>query len=163
MNTHHRDKWRSMLARERELNLNLSDVKKNKLPPNPYINYDEGIKGKICQRKMNYPLTTVKNKYGVSIVKCCASCAFKRLDNRIRLCLKGEGAVPSSYVCEDWEMEHCLEKAGNGLGKIKTKGYLRYAMQRMTDGRGEIHPRVANLSEVRSEYLKDNETLYVLE
>lgn len=72
----------------------------------------------------------IKNSNGVSIVKCCASCKHKKLDNRQRLCMAGEGLVPSDYLCPEWEMNPVYEKLGNGDGRIKNPMYLRYALDR---------------------------------
>ena len=67
-----------------------------------------------------------KNKYGISIVKCCASCKHKQADSRVRLGLNGEGSVPSDYLCKAWEMSEGLDNAGKGGGKVKKKDYFEF-------------------------------------
>ena len=70
-----------------------------------------------------------KNYYGISIVKCCASCKHKQFDKgSSRLCMKGEGNVTPSYLCNDWEMNEKLQKAGMGGGRVRRIEYLRYCL-----------------------------------
>ena len=111
------------------------------------------------------------NKYGVSIVKCCASCKFRQLDNRIRLCTAGEGSVPSSYVCNSWEINPTYENVGKGDGNIKTSEYLHYALDRLFDDyntsvaasqNGIIHKRLS-IADIRKEFAKHNGTIYAIE
>ena len=120
---------------------------------------------------METPKIFTKNKYGVSIVKCCASCRFKRLDNRNRLCLVGEGTVPSSYVCRQWEMNPIYENVGKGNGNVKTSEYLHYALDRLNDDfyetltdihKGKFRERIS-LAELRREYEKKHGNIYTIE
>ena len=70
---------------------------------------------------------TEKNQYGVTIVKCCASCIHKILSgNDKRDCKQGEKNVKPSYLCPLWQMNPKLEKAGKGGGRIKKKHWFTY-------------------------------------
>lgn len=110
----------------------------------------------------------VKNAYGVDICMCCASCKFKEIDKTLRICTNGEGHVPSSWVCEDWEICPEFEKAGSAQGKVKKKAYLMYLLSRLMQDkaasiaaaeRGLIHTRVS-IAEIRREFEKKNKTIY---
>ena len=69
-----------------------------------------------------------KNRYGITIVKCCASCRHKQADNRGRICMNGEGQVPTDYLCGEWQMAEGLDNAGKGGGVVKRKEFLDYAI-----------------------------------
>lgn len=78
-----------------------------------------------------------RNGYGVRIRKCCASCRHKAIDSRLRLCMKGEGHVSPTSVCEMWECNPPLMSAGKGDGMIKDPMYLRYCIDRKFPDGGE--------------------------
>lgn len=69
-----------------------------------------------------------KNKYGIKICMCCASCKHKVLDKSLRICNNGEGQVPSFYLCPLWEMQDVFDNVGKGNGKVKKKEYLKFAL-----------------------------------
>ena len=74
----------------------------------------------------------IKNKYCISIVKCCASCKHKGYSNdeRFRNCGKGLGKHRPDYLCRDcWEMSEKLENAGKGGGQVKKPSYIQYVIQ----------------------------------
>ncbi len=120
---------------------------------------------------MEIPKIFTRNKYGISIVKCCASCKFKQLDNRTRLCLAGEGAVPSSYVCSGWQMNPTYENVGKGDGSVKTSEYLHYALKRLYDDfnetvaaihNGKPHERLG-LKDIKREFTARGGEVYSIE
>ena len=112
--------------------------------------------------------TFTKNKYGITVVKCCASCRNKKCDNNVRQCTKGEGRVPSDYLCADWEMDEGLENAGKGGGKVKRAGYIRYATdalfsykrQTAAATRGNDTPTWKSIADIRTEYEKTQGDIY---
>lgn len=65
----------------------------------------------------------VKNGYGISVKKCCASCLFKRNGRlmTMRLCTKKRIAVEPGYVCRFWEMSDNLKFAGNAQGVVRDR------------------------------------------
>ena len=71
----------------------------------------------------------VKNPQGVNIKKCCASCGNKGLgknDGR-RICIKGEGEVPTDYLCEDWMMSpQCKKIKCEHFGMVKKPSYIAW-------------------------------------
>lgn len=98
----------------------------------------------------------VRNNYGVAIVKCCASCRFKKMDARYRVCVKGEGLVASSWVCDKWEMSVNFQNAGKGNGSVKKGSYLQYCL----DCREKY--KEMPLLEIRAEYIKKNGSIYLI-
>ena len=74
----------------------------------------------------------VKNKNGIDIVKCCASCRHHDSDGRekVRICKKGHGERALDYLCpKDYDMNPSLDNAGMGSGKIKKPHYLHYIVE----------------------------------
>lgn len=112
-----------------------------------------------------------KNKYGITIVKCCASCSFKKIDNRMRICMAGEGAVPASYVCQNWQMSPDYEKVGKGGGKIKKYEYLQYILNRLEIAESEaitaaskgLFYRRPSIAEIHEDYMKEYGDIYCKE
>ena len=110
----------------------------------------------------------IRNSYGATIVKCCASCEYKRFNNKYRLCLLGEGSVPPSYVCKKWRMSPDYSKVGKGDGRIKKREYLLYVIDRQMEEdikaekaakKNELY-RKATLGEIRREYMSRQKTIY---
>ena len=110
-----------------------------------------------------------KNRYGISIVKCCASCRFKKCDSRTRLCTNGEGSVPSDYLCRNWEMAYGLDNAGKGGGKVKRAAYLQYSCDVLSEENARlIEASIAKraymrktLDEIRNEFIDRHGNIYV--
>lgn len=98
------------------------------------------------------------NKHGIRIKECCASCMHKRIDRGLRLCVKGEGAVPPSYLCPLWEMDESLDNAGCGGGGIKRRAYLTFAL-----GKYEEEQKPPSAVQIRNEYKKDGGEIYIVE
>lgn len=113
----------------------------------------------------------VRNQHGVSVCKCCASCAHKRLDKNFRICMKGEGQVPSYYYCPNWEMNEVFSIAGKGDGMVKKDDYLRFALDIITREEIEALRASANkliftrttIPEIRNMYKKKYGTIYAIE
>lgn len=72
-----------------------------------------------------------KNKYGVEIKMCCASCKRKVFKSeKTRDCELGEKDLKPSYLCPDWIMSENLDNAGRGGGRIRKKGYLQFILDK---------------------------------
>lgn len=99
----------------------------------------------------------VRNNYGIKIVKCCASCEHKALDNRSRLCTIGEGIVASSHCCKNWQMAEAYKQAGKGGGVVKKKDYLDFVINRLEENAGRhsisSRPNRESVVTLRKEYL----------
>lgn len=80
----------------------------------------------------------IKNKYGILVVKCCASCVHHENGKRecVRLCMKGHGEHYLNYLCaNDWEMRPELDNAGQGGGRVKRKAFLMMLADAYSGGR----------------------------
>lgn len=112
----------------------------------------------------NQQKTTIKNRYGIPITVCCASCKFKELRNQYRYCGKG-GKIPRpSFVCNQWQMDESYHNAGRGGGKIKTKSYLSFALDKLTNGYTENAARKrVSVNQIREEFLKNGGRIYSIE
>ena len=99
--------------------------------------------GFITYKNMNERETT-KNRLGITIVKCCASCSKKVLTgNEKRDCSLGEKNVSATYLCPNWEMSPKLENAGKGGGGVKRKEWFLFLKER-----GQNRP----IKEITEEY-----------
>lgn len=109
-----------------------------------------------------------KNKFGVSIKKCCASCKFKQMDVRVRFCTRGEGIVSPHSICEDWTMNPDLDNAGKGGGRIKKRSYLINCLDRLDEDnylaierkRKKLPHKRLTLQHIRSDYEKKFGDIY---
>lgn len=68
----------------------------------------------------------MRNKHGIEIRKCCASCQFRLVEDGRRICVLRQEKVLMKRVCEDWKMGYRLENAGYASGRVKRGEYLRY-------------------------------------
>ena len=72
----------------------------------------------------------MRNKNGIEINECCASCEFKKIDsNQGRICLKKHKGVGRKGWCEAWTISKGMQNAGNGGGKVKSLEYLKFLVQ----------------------------------
>lgn len=76
-------------------------------------------------------LSFTRNKFGINVVKCCGSCAFKYIEgyNPKRLCEKNETEVDTFDCCDDWQMSEHLQHVGEELGRVKRRLYLMYVLR----------------------------------
>jgi hypothetical protein len=76
---------------------------------------------------------TCKNKNGVDIVMCCASCIHNAgLSSKTTLkrrCSDAGTEVPNDFLCAEWEMKPHMQNAGSGFGRVKKKEYLEYVLE----------------------------------
>lgn len=79
-----------------------------------------------------------KNKLGVPIKVCCASCAFKVINGKEkRECKISKLSVSPHDLCSEWKMIEWLNNAGLGGGSIKKKQWLDY----VRDGEGTFEQK----------------------
>ena len=120
---------------------------------------------------MEMPKHLIKNKYGIGIVACCASCKFKKFVNMVRCCLLDGCDVPSGFVCGRWGMSPPLENVGKGGGKVKNSQYLHYAVEKLAEDNVFADEAAAaglsynklTVEELREDYSRDNGTIYAIE
>ena len=93
----------------------------------------------------NIEKKTVKNKFGITIVCCCASCQHNvgMVNEYKRRCNIEKEPVFTNYYCPKWEMKRSsapkpkpgevdLDMAGKGGGLVKRKDYLMFALDYAT-------------------------------
>ena len=107
-------------------------------------------------------LITTKNKYGVDIVKCCASCKHNigAASEFTRVCDDGEGIVKPNSLCAHWMMKQNLEKAGKGGGGIKKKHYLEWLLNYKQPENPKLH---VSLEDRQIEYEHQFGSRYLIE
>ena len=84
----------------------------------------------------------VKNKYNISIKKCCASCQHHTdgSNDRKRKCNKYATEHPADYCCnKGWELMHPsdppkpgeinYDNAGRGDGFVKKPQYIKFVLE----------------------------------
>ena len=69
-----------------------------------------------------YGLVYVGNPYGVKILKCCASCHYKVVNNEgDRICALANLIVKQKFVCSRYQLSDSLKVVGKGGGTVKHK------------------------------------------
>ena len=68
-------------------------------------------------------LSSVTNRYGVRVKRCCASCQHRCiLKDGSRLCANAMVIVEQKFECSRWRMGDGLKNAGMGGGVVRLKG-----------------------------------------
>ncbi len=70
---------------------------------------------------------TYRNRWGIEVRICCASCQYKDYDRKTgeRLCTLTQRQVESQELCDEWHLSQGLAMAGVGGGEVKSLEYLR--------------------------------------
>ncbi len=102
-----------------------------------------------------------KNKRGIKVKRCCASCANKKIDEfGVRHCTLG---YDSCDTCRHWRMREELRNAGTPFGVIKTKEYLHYVLnirnRELDSGCFKKRVPLRDISEIRKEYLMEHKDI----
>ena len=95
-----------------------------------------------------------RNKRGIKVKRCCASCANKEIDEfGVRHCTLG---YASCDTCRHWRMREELRNAGTPFGVIKTKEYLHYVLdirnRELNSSCFVSRAELRDISEIRKEY-----------
>ena len=95
-----------------------------------------------------------RNKRGIKVKRCCASCANKKIDEfGVRHCTLD---YASSDTCRHWRMREELRNAGTPFGVIKTKEYLRHVrdirLKEQENARMGDMVEPIEIKEIRKEY-----------
>ena len=99
-------------------------------------------------------MTTRRNKRGIKVKRCCASCINKKIDDDgIRHCTKG---YESCKTCRHWRMSEALRNCGTPYGVIKNKAYLRYVLdirdRELNSSCYQYRGELRDIAEIRKEY-----------
>ena len=100
-------------------------------------------------------MDTRRNRRGIKVKRCCASCANKVIDDQgKRSCSLGYASYLS---CRHWRMREDLRNAGTPFGVIKTKEYLRHVLdiraREMDTGCFKKRVQLRDIEEIRKEYI----------
>ena len=104
---------------------------------------------------MEKPKTFFINKYGIAIVKCCASCRHKK---NLKCYRFFDAQQLQSTPCKEWALNPNLDNAGKGNGKVKKIDYLRFALSCMEEKKCSW-----DLERIRNEYRRSSGNIYVIE
>ena len=78
----------------------------------------------------------MRNRNGIEIKKCCASCRFRQINSqRGRHCTEHKMKMEAGWLCKDWDMSPDLEHAGDSGGQVKCTKYLDYYRKRWLEQR----------------------------
>lgn len=105
-------------------------------------------------------ILTTKNRFNITIVKCCANCIHNigAHDDTRRICGDGEGIVKLTDICASWAMRPALDNAGVGGGKVKSKQYLDFVRTYPQPENPKFH---IPLKEIRAEYQQQFGSIYI--
>lgn len=109
----------------------------------------------------------MKNKNGIEIKECCASCMHKDLTRLMssRFCLQHHKKVKPRECCSQWEMSEQMQVAGSAGGKVKKKAYLKYVLdvredESLADQLGIKFPH-KSIGQIRKDFEEKNGSIYV--
>ena len=111
----------------------------------------------------------MRNRNGIEIRECCASCFFKELDSQKgRICLKSGGRIKQKSRrsrCESWEISEGLIHAGDSGGLVKRIDYLNYYRERYLQLLSDLIARqiteMMPTEEIRREYEANYGSIYI--
>ena len=105
-------------------------------------------------------MDTRRNRRGIKVKRCCASCANKEIDDfGKRSCSLG---YASCLSCRHWRMREELRNAGTPFGVIKTKEYLQHVLNvRYCEKFDNFSHRAEqrDINEIRKEYLNNHKEI----
>lgn len=107
-----------------------------------------------------------KNKYGIPIVMCCASCQYNlgASSDTTRICNKGEGMVKPTSLCSQWIMRPALDNAGRGDGHIKKPHYIQYVKKRLDEIHrmdADVKIKIELIKGINKEYMEKYGSRYI--
>ncbi len=101
---------------------------------------------------MNKRRSFARNRQGVKVLKCCASCQHKCvMPDGTRLCaLVMDLIVEPDFKCHKYEMQKGLLNAGKGGGKVKRHEYLEFVRETRMQERMAIDKGLMKANEQQS-------------
>ena len=112
----------------------------------------------VANRRPSFPVYYERNRNGIRVRKCCASCMFADHDRKfLRICKIGEGIVDGAYLCEHYIMKPSFVDLGNAAhepGHVKRLEWIQYLSRiRVREYDAGILPKNAKpLSEIIADY-----------
>ena len=110
----------------------------------------------------------MRNKYGVKIRKCCASCDARVITTTgtYRMCSLDHREVKPYDGCNNWQLSEGLEEAGSAKGGVKRKAYFNY-LQEVRDREATarslgLRITAKTLEEVRAEFEIENGSVFYI-
>lgn len=109
----------------------------------------------------------MRNRYGMEIRRCCASCKYRKITNDGRMCSKIDYEVASWQYCSQWEMHPKLQNAGEGNGKVKSLDYLNYHREKYLQQREDYYEskilatQIMSTEQIRKEYTEQKGSIYI--
>ena len=72
----------------------------------------------------------MRNRNGIEIKECCASCRFRQISSeKGRFCKKHQKKVKAGWHCKDWDISEGLQHAGDSGGRVKSPEYLKFLVE----------------------------------
>lgn len=111
-----------------------------------------------------------RNKHGILIRCCCASCDHCQSDGYdMRLCLRGKGHKAPRHWCPLYQMRENLNRAGFGNGSVKHPLYLRMLNEQIQKnlklvekGKRDTHfISEKELELLRKRFMRNHKSLYI--
>ena len=71
---------------------------------------------------------SVRNQHGIEIMKCCASCQLKVVEDGARICVLKQKRVLKTGCCECWRLGERMQMAGHRRGRVKRSDYHAFVL-----------------------------------
>ena len=115
-----------------------------------------------------------RNRAGIQIKKCCASCERRedkiRMPNGKRTCILGQKEPERILKCDMWQMREKIMEMKVGDGRIKSDNYFAYLlsirfneirlMDEYDNDKTKPKPRAKLLKTIHDTYIKLHGSLY---
>ena len=110
----------------------------------------------VVTPRPSFPVYFQKNRNGIRVRKCCASCMFADHDRKfLRICKMGEGIVDGQYLCDRYIMKASFYDFGGGdPGHVRKLEWIQYLSRvRVREYDAGVMPKDAKpLSQIIADY-----------
>ena len=110
----------------------------------------------------------MRNRNGIEIKKCCASCRFRQISSeKGRFCKKHQKKVKAGWLCEEWGINPNLEHAGDSGGQVKCAKYLDYYRKHWLKQQEDLVAKritaddFASVEDIRKDYEQEHGSIYI--
>ena len=108
-----------------------------------------------------------KNVHGITVKKCCASCAYKDLSKAdfVRYCTQRKIKVKACSLCCLWQMSKQAQLAGWSQGRVKRREYLEYLLKECENWKLAtqlgLHVEMKSIEELRVKFEQEQGSIYI--
>ncbi len=105
----------------------------------------------------------VRNRFGIRIKRCCASCAFKDFTRAVteRRCKEHAKNVKPCEVCECWKMSSLLQSVQFSDGQVKRREYQLYFLKVRSEELEKGVKKQKSIETIRAEFESQYGSIFI--